>query len=64
MFDVERIVLIHVMTLYELYVASELVLCFTSCGSFAKLLSLHYKEVNPFENYYSNILLGNFIMTT
>ena len=63
-FDVEVIVLIHVMNLFELSVSSALFLCFISFGSFAKLLTLHSKIVNPFEKCYSDILLGRFNMTT
>ena len=63
-FDVEVIVLIHVMTLSKLSVSYALVLCFTSFEKNSKLLSFHSKIVNPFEKYYSNTLLRNFNMTT
>ena len=52
------------MTLSELSDSSSWILCFNSFRSFSKLLTLHSKIANPFEKYYSNILLGHFNMTT
>ena len=63
-FYVDGIFLMHVMTFSELSASSAWIICFTSFVSFAKLLTLHSKIVNPFDKYYSDILLGNFNMTT
>ena len=52
------------MNFSELSISSEWIICFTSFGSFTKLLTLHSKIVNPFEKYYSKYFFGNFNMTT
>ena len=63
-FDVEENVLIYFMTLSELFISSPWILCFTSFISLANLLTLHSKIANPYNKYYSNILLGHFNTTT
>ena len=64
MFDVEGILVAHVMTLSELSVYYAWIMYFTSYGSFSKLLVLHSKRVNTVEEYYFNSLLGHFNTTT
>ena len=60
----EGIVVEHIIILSELSVTYASILSFISDGSFSKLILLQSKLMNPFEKYYSNILLGHFSITT
>ena len=63
-FEVEGMVVEHIMNMYELVVTSALTLSFTSSRSLFKLFSSKLKITNPLLKYYSNILLGHLSMTT